>query len=139
MDIDQQSRLLEFLKSSFDPEETMHFLAVSATQVEQDGSEQKIKFKVRIALTFQEVDFINPYFDGTDLYVAISSNGIQFTNEDEWSDGPPIMEGSPVELAIGWVSDLAPPFWVSLEAREALAQDLNKLPVNYESSTGSNI
>lgn len=119
MDNEQQRRVLEFLKSSFDPEETMHFLAVSALQVEQDGSEQGLKLKVRIALTFREGESINPYFDGTDLYAAISANEIQFTNEDEWSEGPPIMEGSPIELAFGWVSELAPPFLVSSEAREA--------------------
>ncbi|MFC5703055.1 hypothetical protein ACFPVX_17335 [Cohnella faecalis] len=124
MENDQHKRLLEFLESSFDHEGTMCFLAVSASQVGQDGSKQEITLKVRVALAFREGESVTPYFDGTDLYVTICSNSIQFTNEDEWSEGPPIMEGSPIALAAGWVSELAPPFWISLEAREAANRDL---------------
>ena len=91
------------------------FRVVSAMPIEDDYHGQELKLKVRIALTFKEDDTINPYFDGTDLFVAIKANGIRFANEDEWADGPLIMEGSPIELAVGWVSELAQPFWISPE------------------------
>lgn len=118
-------KLLLFLSSSFDPEGVMHILAVSAVPIEDGNHEQEIRMKVRIALTFKEDDSINPYFDGIDLFVAINTDGIRFTNEDEWADGPPIMEGSPIELAVGWVSELAQPLWVSPEANEATARGLD--------------
>ena len=33
-----------------------------------------------------------PYFDGSDLYVSITVNDIEFILEDEWTDGPPLVE-----------------------------------------------
>ncbi|MEK4730038.1 hypothetical protein [Paenibacillus sp. FSL L8-0641] len=39
------------------------------------------------------------YFDGTDLFVTISPKENQFTREKNWADGPPVREGSPLELA----------------------------------------
>ncbi|MNP66733.1 hypothetical protein D3C76_1624750 [compost metagenome] len=53
------------------------------------------------------------------MYIEMTPTEIQFTKEDEWADGPPIMEGSPIELALGWVSEMALPFYVSSEAQEA--------------------
>ena len=117
MDIDKQQRLLEFLKSSFDHDGTVHFLAVSAVGL--GNAEESTRYKVRVAITFHDGESVAPYFDGTDLYVRITPSDIAFDNEDDWADGPPAMEGSPNELALEWVSALGPPFWVSPVAIEA--------------------
>jgi hypothetical protein len=119
MDKEKQLRILEFLKTSLDAEGTIHFLAVAAMEQEKVEHLQSITIKVRLALTFQEDQSVNPYFDGTDMYILMTPTEIQFTREDEWADGPPIMEGSPIELALGWVSQLSVPFYISTEAQEA--------------------
>ncbi|WP_339192782.1 hypothetical protein [Paenibacillus sp. FSL W8-1287] len=119
MNKETQQRILEFLKTSFDTEGTIHFLAVAAVQEEVDVSTQEVTFKIRVALTFQKGSKVNPYFDGTDLYVTITEAEIRFAQEDVWADGPPLREGSPNELALDWVSELVPPFFVSPQAREA--------------------
>ncbi|MNV42455.1 hypothetical protein D3C71_1341280 [compost metagenome] len=75
--------------------------------------------QVRVALTFQEGVTVNPYYDGTDLFVTIGEDSIEFTLEKEWADGSPAIEGSPIEFALGWVSELAEPFYVSPEALAA--------------------
>ncbi len=116
----QQQIILDFLKISYDPEGTIHFLAVAAMEQERVVEHsQSITVKVRVALTYQEDRSINPYFDGTDMYILLTPTEIKFTREDDWADGPPIMEGSPIELALGWVSQLNVPFYVSTEAHEA--------------------
>ncbi|WP_342476499.1 hypothetical protein NYE24_19745 [Paenibacillus sp. FSL H7-0350] len=119
MDKKRQKLILEFLKNSFDPEGTIHFLAVAA--MEQEGVEhlESLIIKVRVALTLQEGQSINPYFDGTDLSIEMTPTETQFIQEEDWADGPPIREGSPIELALGWVSELALPFYVSFEAQKA--------------------
>ncbi|ASA24929.1 hypothetical protein [Paenibacillus donghaensis] len=119
MNKQHQQRILDFLKTSLDPEGTIHFLAVAAMEQEQIEHLQSITIKLRVALTYQEDQSINPYFDGTDMYILMTPTGIQFAREEEWADGPPIMEGSPIELALGWVSQLNVPFYVSSEAHEA--------------------
>ncbi|MCP3776176.1 hypothetical protein NLX71_23230 [Paenibacillus sp. MZ04-78.2] len=48
------------------------------------------------------------------------TTNIQLTHEDEWADGPPIPEGSPIEFALGWVTELIGPFIVSPEAQRAV-------------------
>lgn len=115
----QQQKILNFLITSLDPEGTIHFLAVAAMEQEQIEHLQSIIIKLRVALTYQENQSINPYFDGTDMYILMTPTEIQFAREEEWADGPPIMEGSPIELALGWVSQLNVPFYVSSEAHEA--------------------
>jgi hypothetical protein len=119
MDKEQQQRIMAFLKEAFDPEGTIHFLAVAAMEQERVEGSPSDTIKVRVALTFQEDQSVNPFFDGTDLFIMITPTEIQFTQEDEWADGPPIMQGSPNELALGWVSELNLPFFVSTEAHEA--------------------
>lgn len=119
MDKQQQQMILEFLKASYDPDGTIHFLAVAAMEQERIEHSQSTIIKLRVALTYQEDHSINPYFDGTDMYVLLTPTEVQFTREEEWADGPPIMEGSPIELALGWVSQLNVPFYVSTEAHEA--------------------
>jgi hypothetical protein len=114
-----QQKILEFLKASFDPDGTLHFLAVSAVKVDHWDSVQATLYKVRTAITFQDGDEVDPYFDGTDLYVIVTPSEIVFANEGDWAEGPPIVEGSPNKLAIKWVSELAPPFWVSAAAIKA--------------------
>jgi hypothetical protein len=74
---------------------------------------------VRVALTFQEGETINPNYEGTDLFVTMGENNIQFALEKNWADDPPAIEGSPIEFALGWVSKLAKPFYVSSEALTA--------------------
>lgn len=119
MNKETRQRILDFLKTSFDTDCTIHIMAVAAAQEDQDVSNQEVTFKVRVAITFQDGSEVNPYFDGTDLYVTIAVDEIRFAREDEWADGPPLREGSPNELALDWVSELAPPFFVSPHAREA--------------------
>ncbi|MGU3471895.1 hypothetical protein ACLBWT_12175 [Paenibacillus sp. D51F] len=119
MEKEKQQRILEFLKSSFDTDGTIHILAVAAAQEEQSTLYQEVTFKLRVAITFQDGYEVNPYFDGTDLYVTITAAGIEFAREDEWADGPPLREGSPNEFAFDWVSELAPPFFVSPQAQKA--------------------
>lgn len=53
------------------------------------------------------------------MFVIVDGDDISFTREEEWADGPPAIEGSPIELALGWVSDLAEPFYISPEALAA--------------------
>ncbi|WP_422658931.1 hypothetical protein ACK8P5_25290 [Paenibacillus sp. EC2-1] len=45
----------------------------------------------------------------------MSEDSIHFTPENDWADRPPAMEGSPTVLALGWMSELAEPFYVSPE------------------------
>lgn len=81
---------------------------------------------MRIALTFKEGDGINPYYDDIDLFVIEDGDDISFTREEEWADGPPLVEGSPVELAVGWVSELVESFYISAEAREAATYEYSR-------------
>ncbi|MEK4513557.1 hypothetical protein [Paenibacillus sp. FSL K6-2524] len=74
---------------------------------------------MRVALTFQEGDTVKPYYDGTDLFVTMGEGSIQFTLEKDWADGTPAIEGSPIEFALFWVSELTEPFYVSPEALAA--------------------
>jgi len=116
MSYDLQQKLLDFLKTVFNPDGSIHILAVSTVQLHQAYPSHTIDLKVRIALTYLEDDAVNPYFDGTDLYITIDSDDIHFSNETEWADGPPQREGSPNNLALEWVSEMAEPFYVSPEA-----------------------
>lgn len=113
----QEKLLIKLLNDTFNPEGDIHILAISAvTSLDAPHEIQHSSFyKARIALTYQDSDGINPYFDGTELFVKITPEGIRLAKEEEWSDGPPLMEGSPIELAVGWVSDLNAPFFVSPE------------------------
>jgi hypothetical protein len=118
MESNWNQRLLDFLNSALNPDGDICLLAVSAIELQQDRQET-VQLKVRVALTVRDGEAINPYFDGTDLFVAMNPSEARFIHEDSWAEGPPIMEGSPIELALGWVSELAPPFFVSPKAREA--------------------
>ncbi|MGG2197542.1 hypothetical protein [Paenibacillus validus] len=118
MDKTIQQRLLEFLTASFDTDGMLRFLVASAVELKTSEHPTTL-LKVRVAVTFQEGDSVIPYFDGTEMYVEIGPSTIQFTREYEWADGPPIMAGSPNELALPWVSELAPPFLISPEALKA--------------------
>lgn len=40
------------------------------------------------------------------MFVAMDEQSIQFIQEVEWADGSPLVEGSPAELAVGWMSEL---------------------------------
>lgn len=113
-----QERLLStLLNDTFNPEGDIRILAISTvTSPDAPHEIQHSSFyKVRIAMTYQDSDGINPYFDGTELFVQITPEGIRFAKEEVWADGPPLMEGSPNELAVGWVSELNAPFFVSPE------------------------
>ena len=111
-------KLLALLESTLNPEDDIHFLAIAEKQF-QTREKERPMHQVRVALTFQEGDRVNPYYDGTDLFITTDENNFQFTLEKDWVDGPPIIEGSPIEFALGWVSELAEPFYVSSEALAA--------------------
>lgn len=111
----QQKQLLTLLESTFNPQDDVHFLAIAETQIQVHDKERPVH-QVRVALTFKEGNAVNPYYDGTDLFVTMDENGIHFTLEKDWADGPPAVEGSPIGLALSWVSSLAPPFYISPEA-----------------------
>lgn len=114
-----QLQLLKLLKTTFNLEGDIHFLAIAEKQIQVNKNERPVH-QVRVALTFKEGDTVNPYYDGTDLFVTMDDeDSIQFTLEEKWADGPPAIEGSPIELALGWVSELAEPFYVSPEALAA--------------------
>lgn len=114
----KHKQLLDFLTTVFNPEGDIHFLAISETQIES-AVEGRSVHQVRVALTFKEGDGINPYYDGSDVFVVVDGDDISFTREEEWAEGPPLVEGSPIELAVGWVSKLAEPFYISPEALAA--------------------
>lgn len=111
----KQDQILKLLESNFNPEGDIHFLSIAETQIQIYEKERPVH-QVRVALTFQEGDTVNPYYDGTDLFVTIGEDSIEFTLEEDWADGPPAIEGSPIEFALRWVSELAEPFYVSSEA-----------------------
>ncbi|ASS67593.1 MULTISPECIES: hypothetical protein [unclassified Paenibacillus] len=118
--IEKHNQLISLLEETSNSEGDIHFLAIAETetQVQIHKKERPVR-QVRVALTFQEGDTVNPYYDGTDLFVTMGEDSIQFTLEKDWADGPPAIEGSPIEFALGWVSELAEPFYVSPEALEA--------------------
>ncbi|MFF2017805.1 hypothetical protein [Paenibacillus sp. NPDC058177] len=113
-----QKGLLSLLESTFNPRGEIHFLAIAKKQIQVHEKERPVH-QVRVALTFQEGATVNPYYDGTDLFVTISEDSIQFTLEEEWAESPPTIEGSPIEFALSWVSQLTKPFYVSAEALAA--------------------
>lgn len=113
-----QRKLLALLESTFNPEGDIHFLAITEKEIQVHENERPVH-QVRVALTFQEGDTVTPYYDGTDLFITIGEDSIEFTLEKEWADGSPAIEGSPFEFALGWVSELAEPFYVSPEALRA--------------------
>ncbi|ASA24949.1 hypothetical protein [Paenibacillus donghaensis] len=87
MNKQQQQRIFDFLKTSLDPEGTIHFLALAAIEQERVEHLQSTTIKVRVALTYQEDHSINTYFDGSDMFIMMAPTEIQFTKEDEWADG----------------------------------------------------
>lgn len=111
----QEKLLFELLNDTFNPESDNHILAISTVNLLEAPDEiyNAAIYKVRIALTYLDRDGINPYFDGTELFVQATPEGFQFVKEEVWADGPPLMEGSPIELAANWVSGLNAPFFVS--------------------------
>lgn len=115
---ENHTELLLLLETVFNPEGDIHILVIAEKETQIYEKERPIH-QVRVALTFREGDTVNPYYDGTDLFVTMSEDRIQFALEEEWADGPPAIEGSPTELALGWVSELAEPFYISPEALAA--------------------
>ncbi|PWW37886.1 MULTISPECIES: hypothetical protein [Paenibacillus] len=113
-----QGQLLSLLETTFNPEGDINLLAIAEKEIQINEKGRSVH-QVRIALTFQEGGTVNPYYDGTDLFVTIGEDNIQFTLEKDWVDGPPTIEGSPIEFALGWVGELAEPFYVSPEALAA--------------------
>ncbi|QOS81917.1 hypothetical protein JNUCC31_14345 [Paenibacillus sp. JNUCC31] len=111
-------KLIKLLEKTINPEGDIHFLEIAVKHSKTHEKERPVR-QVRVALTFQEGDTLDPYYDGTDLFVLMGENNIQFTLEKEWTDGHPTIEGSPIEFAFGWVAELAEPFYVSPEALAA--------------------
>ncbi|RAV19461.1 hypothetical protein [Paenibacillus contaminans] len=82
-----QQRLYNFLTQQFNPDGSIHFLAISAIKLEQEKPNLPTNIKVRLALTFQDSSGMNPYFDGTDLYITITPEDIRFIEEEVWAKG----------------------------------------------------
>ncbi|MGW7163309.1 hypothetical protein [Paenibacillus taichungensis] len=116
--IKKHYHLLLVLNKAFNPEGNIHFLAIAEKEIQIHDKKRPVH-QVRVALTFLEGGTVNPYYDGTDLFITMDEDNIQFTLEKDWADGPPIIEGSPIEFALGWVAKLAEPFYVSPEALAA--------------------
>lgn len=132
----KQKKLYEMLETTFNPEGDIHFLSIAETQIQIYEKERPVH-QVRVALTFKEGDTVTPYYDGTDLFVTVSEDNIKFTLEKDWThDGPPAIEGSPIEFALGWVSELAEPFYVSSEA--LAAAEANNHPRYNNNPEGNN-
>jgi hypothetical protein len=112
--------LIELLRTTLNPEGDLHFLAIAEQEIQVHEKEWPVH-QVRVALTFKEGDTVNPYYDGTDLFITIGEDSIEFTLDKEWADDSPAIEGSPIEFALGWVSELSEPFYVSSEALTAAA------------------
>ncbi|MNW32866.1 hypothetical protein D3C74_98160 [compost metagenome] len=128
----EQERLVSLLESTFNPEGDIHFLAIAEKQIQIHEKERPVH-QVRVALTFKEGETVNPYYDGTDLFVTMDDkDNIQFTLEKEWADGPPAIEGSPIEFALSWVSELTEPFYISPEALAAAINSDNVLRCRQE-------
>ncbi|SLK17350.1 MULTISPECIES: hypothetical protein [unclassified Paenibacillus] len=113
-----QRKLLALLESTFNSEDDIHFLAIAEKEIQINEKELPVH-QERVALTFKEGGTVNPYYNGTDLFVTIGEDNIQFALEKDWVEEPPTIEGSPTEFALGWVSELAEPFYVSREALTA--------------------
>lgn len=131
-------KLMEFLEKTFDYDGKLQLLAVSARRDRTKGKSDELHWKLRIALTYREDDTkVNPYWDGTELEIALAGDSIWLLEESALIDEPPIIEGSPNALALEWVSEIAPPLWLSDEARkEATAKVVDEATrVNERSAT----
>ncbi|OMF96833.1 hypothetical protein [Paenibacillus sp. FSL R7-0337] len=119
-----REQLLKFLNETFNYDGTTYLLAVSARGSTGDGTALESNWRLRVALTYRENDTtVNPYWDGTELEIALTGENICLLDEASLADEPPIIEGSPNALALEWVSEIAVPLWVSDEAREAAAKN----------------
>lgn len=78
----KQNQILGLLEITFNPEGDIHFLAIAEKQIQIHEKERPVHH-VRVALTFQEGDTTNPYYDGTDLFVTMNEDHIQFTLEKD--------------------------------------------------------
>lgn len=117
-------QLLEFLDRTFNYDGTTYLLAVSARVGTEDGTVLDSYWRLRVALTYRENDItVNPYWDGTELEIVWAGDSIRLLSESALTDEPPIIEGSPNALALEWVAEIAPPLWVSNEAKEAAAAE----------------
>ncbi|WP_042198149.1 hypothetical protein [Paenibacillus camerounensis] len=120
----RRKKLLEFLDRTFNYDGTTYLLAVSARISTEVGTVLNSHWKLRVALTYRENDnTINPYWDGTELEIAWAEDSIQLLSESALTDETPIIEGSPNALALEWIAEIAPPLWVSNEAKEAVAAE----------------
>ncbi|MBW4083651.1 hypothetical protein [Paenibacillus sp. S150] len=114
-----RKQLLEFLEGTFNYDGTVYLLAVSARESAGDEAALESHWRLRVALTYKENDIVNPYWDGTELDIALAGENIRLLDEVALVNKPPTVEGSPNELALEWVSEIAPPLWMSDEARKA--------------------
>lgn len=132
-------QLLEFLDRTFNYDGTMYLLALSARESTGVGIALESHWRLRVALTYRENDTtVNPYWDGTEIDIALFGDNIWLLDEAALADEPPIIEGSPNALALEWVSEIAVPLWVSDEAREAAAKNGDEATRVEEQSEQSN-
>jgi hypothetical protein len=137
--VSMRVQLLEFLDRTFNYDGTTYLLAVAARESTGGGIALESHWRLRVALTYRENDTtVNPYWDGTELEIALTGENICLLDEASLADEPPIIEGSPNALALEWVSEIAAPLWVSDEAREAAATNGDEVTRVEEQSVQSN-
>ncbi|KHL95874.1 hypothetical protein QW71_09695 [Paenibacillus sp. IHB B 3415] len=117
--------MLEFLKKTLDYDGSIHLLAVAIRRMTDKNVTEETIWRLRVALTYREGNSINPYWDGTELDIIEEGEELRLLDEQALADEPPMIEGSPNELALDWVSALANPLWISDEARKAAAEGLD--------------
>jgi hypothetical protein len=87
-----RKQLLGFLERTFNYDGTVHLLVVSARRVGARGQSGEPHWRLRVALTYEENDTINPYWDGTELYIALVGDSIWLLDESVLANEPPIID-----------------------------------------------
>ncbi|MGP0585563.1 hypothetical protein [Paenibacillus timonensis] len=72
---------------------------------------------VRTVLRTSDLQGINPYVDGTDIFMSVNveNHTAELIWEDLWAEGPPIFHGGTIDAAHSWVRDLSEPFYVQFD------------------------
>ncbi|WP_019914330.1 hypothetical protein [Paenibacillus sp. HW567] len=122
-----RQKILELLNKTFDYDGATHLLAVAIRKVADGAFTEETILRLRVAMTYREGKSINPYWDGTEIDIILKGEHPYLLNEQTLADEPPMIEGSPNELALEWVSALATPLWISNEVKEAALEELELL------------
>lgn len=76
MSNNHETLLLELLNAIFNPEGEIDIIAISAVFRIHMATTNAV-IKLRIELTYHDRDRINPYFDGSKLFVQITPDGFR--------------------------------------------------------------